>query len=291
MVTTSLSLPEIARETRQASRQLAILTNEERNEALEAIAEALTANADKILEANIADVQTAKAMQLSPALCARLELSPGKLKAAIAGVRDVAKLADPLATMQINRELDQGLILRRITCPLGVLGVIFEARPDALIQITSLAIKSGNGVILKGGKEAIRSCQALVTIIHQALSETKVNPAAVRLLTTREEIQELLKLEQYIDLIIPRGSNEFVRYIQNNTRIPVLGHADGICHLYIDKEADLSKAIRITVDGKTQYPAACNTIETLLVHQDIARQFLPAVAQALEEKKVKLLGD
>ncbi len=205
--------------------------------------------------------------------------------------RDVAKLADPLATMQINRELDQGLILRRITCPLGVLGVIFEARPDALIQITSLAIKSGNGVILKGGKEAIRSCQALVTIIHQALSQTKVNPAAVRLLTTREEIQELLKLDQYIDLIIPRGSNEFVRYIQNNTRIPVLGHADGICHLYIDKEADLSKAIRITVDGKTQYPAACNTIETLLVHQDIARQFLPAVAQALEEKKVKLLGD
>ncbi|MDJ0527959.1 MAG: glutamate-5-semialdehyde dehydrogenase, partial [Microcystis sp. M53600_WE12] len=278
MVTTSLSLPEIARETRQASRQLAILTNEERNEALEAIADALTANADKILEANIADVQTAKAMQLSQALCARLELSPSKLKAAIAGVRDVAKLADPLATMQINRELDQGLILRRITCPLGVLGVIFEARPDALIQITSLAIKSGNGVILKGGKEALRSCQALVIIIHQALSQTKVNPAAVRLLTTREEIQELLKLDQYIDLIIPRGSNEFVRYIQNNTRIPVLGHADGICHLYIDKEADLSKAIRITVDGKTQYPAACNTIETLLVHQDIARQFLPAVA-------------
>jgi len=291
MVTTSLSLPEIARETRQASRQLAILTNEERNEALEAIADALTANADKILEANIADVQTAKAMQLSQALCARLELSPSKLKAAIAGVRDVAKLADPLATMQINRELDQGLILRRITCPLGVLGVIFEARPDALIQITSLAIKSGNGVILKGGKEALRSCQALVIIIHQALSQTKVNPAAVRLLTTREEIQELLKLDQYIDLIIPRGSNEYVRYIQNNTRIPVLGHADGICHLYIDKEADLSKAIRITVDGKTQYPAACNAIETLLVHQDIARQFLPAVAQALEEKKVKLLGD
>jgi len=291
MVTTSLSLPEIARETRQASRQLAILTNEERNEALEAIADALTANADKILEANIADVQTAKAMQLSQALCARLELSPSKLKAAIAGVRDVAKLADPLATMQINRELDQGLILRRITCPLGVLGVIFEARPDALIQITSLAIKSGNGVILKGGKEALRSCQALVIIIHQALSQTKVNPAAVRLLTTREEIQELLKLDQYIDLIIPRGSNEFVRYIQNNTRIPVLGHADGICHLYIDKEADLSKAIRITVDGKTQYPAACNAIETLLVHQDIARQFLPAVARALEEKKVKLLGD
>jgi glutamate-5-semialdehyde dehydrogenase len=174
---------------------------------------------------------------------------------------------------------------------LGVLGVIFEARPDALIQITSLAIKSGNGVILKGGKEAVRSCQALVTIIHQALSATKVNPAAVQLLTTREEIQELLKLDRYVDLIIPRGSNEFVRYIQNNTKIPVLGHADGICHLYLDKEADLSKAIRISVDAKTQYPAACNAIETLLVHQEIARQFLPAIAQALQEKGVKLLGD
>jgi glutamate-5-semialdehyde dehydrogenase len=291
MITTSLSLLEIAQQTRQASRQLAILSNQDRNEALESIANALTANADKILEANIADFQTAKAMQLSPALCARLELSPSKLKAAIAGVRDVAKLADPLANVQINRELDQGLILKRITCPLGVLGVIFEARPDALIQITSLAIKSGNGVILKGGKEATRSCQALVTIIHQALDETKVNPSAVQLLTTREEIQELLKLDRYIDLIIPRGSNEFVRYIQNNTRIPVLGHADGICHLYIDKEANLTKAINITIDAKTQYPAACNAIETLLVHQEIAEQFLSAVAQALQKKGVKLLGD
>lgn len=285
------SLLEIAQQTRQASGQLATLDLADRNYALETIADALAANADQILEANIADFQTAKAMQLSAALCARLELSPGKLKAAVAGVRDVAKLADPLGVVQINRELDQDLILKRITCSLGVLGVIFEARPDALIQITSLAIKSGNGVILKGGKEAVRSCQALVTIIHKALSATKVNPAAVQLLTTREEIQELLKLDRYVDLIIPRGSNEFVRYIQNNTKIPVLGHADGICHLYLDKEADLSKAMRISVDAKTQYPAACNAIETLLVHQEVARQFLPAIAQALQEKGVKLLGD
>jgi glutamate-5-semialdehyde dehydrogenase len=291
MVTTSLSLLEIAQRARQASRPLAALSLAERDRALEAIATALTTHASDILAANIADFQTAKAQQLPPALCERLELTPSKLKGAIAGVRDVAKLSDPLGNLQIHRELDTGLILKRITCPLGVLGVIFEARPDALIQITSLAIKSGNGVILKGGKEAILSCQALVTIIHKALASTNVNPDAVQLLTQRSEIQELLKLDRYVDLIIPRGSNEFVRYIQNNTRIPVLGHADGICHLYVDKDADIEKAVLVTVDAKTQYPAACNAIETLLVHQDIAPSFLPSVARALQEKGVKLLGD
>jgi glutamate-5-semialdehyde dehydrogenase len=291
MVTISPSLPDIARRVRDASRQLATLSTIERNEAIEAIAMALTENSSAILEANIADFQTAKAQQLPLALCSRLELSPSKLKGAIAGVRDVAKLPDPLGTIQIHRELDTGLILKRISSPLGVLGVIFEARPDALIQITSLAIKSGNGVILKGGKEATRSCQALVTIIHKALETTKVDPDAVQLLTTREEIQELLKLDQYVDLIIPRGSNEFVRYIQNNTRIPVLGHADGICHLYIDRDADIEKAVRITVDAKTQYPAACNAIETLLVHEAIASEFLPRVAVALQQKGVQLRGD
>lgn len=291
MVTTSLSLPDLARRVRQAGRQLATLSTEARNEANEAIATALTENSPEILAANIADFQTAKAQQLPAALCSRLELSPSKLKGAIAGVRDVAKLPDPLGTIQIHRELDSGLILKRISSPLGVVGVIFEARPDALIQITSLAIKSGNGVILKGGKEATRSCQALVTIIHKALENTKVNPDAVRLLTTREEIQELLKLDEYVDLIIPRGSNEFVRYIQNNTRIPVLGHAEGICHLYVDRDADIEKAIGITVDAKTQYPAACNAIETLLVDREIAAEFLPRVALKLQEKGVKLLGD
>ncbi|MFM7580462.1 MAG: aldehyde dehydrogenase family protein, partial [Microcystaceae cyanobacterium] len=155
------------------------------------------------------------------------------------------------------------------------------------IQITSLAIKSGNGVILKGGKEATHSCQILVEVIKEALAKTAVNPDAIQLLTTREEIRELLTLDRYVDLIIPRGSNEFVRYIQQNTTIPVLGHADGICHLYVDNQADLSQAIAITVDAKTQYPAACNTIETLLVNQEIAPQFLPALASALTTQKVK----
>jgi glutamate-5-semialdehyde dehydrogenase len=206
-------------------------------------------------------------------------------------VRDLIKLADPVGNWQINRKLDENLIMKRISCPLGVLGVVFEARPDALIQISSLAIKSGNGAILKGGKEAIQSCQVLMQTMQQALATTEVDRHNLALLTTREEINELLKLDRYVDLIIPRGSNEFVRYVQDNTRIPVLGHADGICHLYIDAEADLAQAVTIAVDAKTQYPAACNAIETLLVNETIAPVFLPLIRDALVEKGVKLLGD
>ena len=283
------SLVEIARKTRQAATKIAVLPTNDRNDALEAIAKALTNAAPEIIAANVADCQAAEQEGISPALYARLKLGESKLNSAIAGIRDLAKLADPVGTVQIHRELDEGLVLKRVTCPLGVLGIIFEARPEALIQITSLAIKSGNGVILKGGKEAIKSCQALVKVIHKALAETKVDPDAVQLLTTREEIKQLLDLDRYVDLIIPRGSNSFVRYVQDNTRIPVLGHADGICHLYIDKAADLEKAVSITVDAKTHYPAACNAIETLLVHQDIASQVLPQIAAALPN--VELRGD
>lgn len=290
MLTTSFSFTEIAQKTRTAARQLATLTTEERNEAIEAIAQALESATPEILTANEADCQAAR-KGISQALYARLKLSATKLKAGIEGVRDVKKLPDPVGTVQIHRELDTGLVLKRFTCPLGVLGVIFEARPDALIQITSLAIKSGNGVILKAGKEATKTCQALVTIIHKALIKTKVNPDVVQLLTTREEIRALLDLDEYVDLIIPRGSNSFVRYIQENTKIPVLGHADGICHLYIDQFADLEKAISITVDSKTQYSAACNAIETLLVHKDISPKFLPLIAEALQAKQVELRGD
>ncbi|MFW6358573.1 MAG: glutamate-5-semialdehyde dehydrogenase [Chroococcales cyanobacterium] len=288
---TSISLIELAQQTRQAAQQLAGLSTQERNEAIEAIAQGLENATAEIVAANEADCQAADADGIPKALSARLKLGETKLKGAIAGVRDVGKLPDPVGISQIHRELDEGLVLKRITCPLGVLGVIFEARPDALIQITSLAIKSGNGVILKGGKEAIRSCQTLVKVIHEALAKTKVNPNAVQLLTTREEIRALLELDEYVDLIIPRGSNSFVRYIQENTRIPVLGHADGICHLYVDEAANLEQAVEITVDAKTQYPAACNAIETLLVHEAIASQFLPQVATALQAKGVELRGD
>ena len=287
----SPSLVKIARQTRASAGKLAILSTEDRNAALLTVARALETATPEILTANQIDLKKAEENNIAPALYARLKLGESKLKAAIAGVRDVAKLDDPIGINQIHRELDKGLILKRVTCPLGVLGIIFEARPEALIQITSLAIKSGNGVILKGGSEAINSCQVLTKVIRDSLESTEVDAAAVQLLTTREEIKQLLDLDRYVDLIIPRGSNSFVSYVQDNTRIPVLGHADGICHLYLDKAADLNKAIAITVDAKTHYPAACNAIETLLVHQDIAAEFLPQIARALLSEGVELRGD
>ncbi|MBD1829812.1 glutamate-5-semialdehyde dehydrogenase [Microcoleus vaginatus GB1-A2] len=286
-----MSIIEIAQKTRVSARKLAVLSADAKNQAIEAIAKALEAAAPDILAANAADCKAAETDGIAKPLYDRLKLDESKLKSAIAGVRDVAKLPNPIGVVQIHRELDTGLILKRVTCPLGVLGIIFEARPEALIQIVSLAIKSGNGVILKGGKEAVRSCEILTKVIHQALAETAVNPEVVQLLTTREETIELLKMDEYVDLIIPRGSNSFVRFVQENTRIPVLGHADGICHLYADKAADIQKAVEISVDAKTQYPAACNAIETLLVHSAIAAKFLPAVAAALQQKKVELRGD
>lgn len=288
---TSDSLLNLARNARQAALHLGTLSTEERNQAIAAIAAGLTAAAPEIIAANQADCQAAQAEGIPTPLYNRLKLGENKLNATIAGVRDVQNLPDPLGQVSLHRQLDEGLVLKRIACPLGVLGVIFEARPEALIQITSLAIKSGNAVILKGGKEATRSCQILTQVIQTALSQTAVSPQAINLLTTREEIRGLLGLNQYVDLIIPRGSNEFVQYIQQNTHIPVLGHADGICHLYLDDHGDLTKAIAITVDAKTQYPAACNAIETLLVHRAIAETFLPPIAQALREKGVSLRGD
>ena len=286
-----MSILEIAQKTRQAARKLAVLSSSAKNQAIEAVAKALEAAAPSIVAANAADRQAAEADGIAKPLYDRLKLDESKLKSAIAGVRDVAKLPEPIGVVQIHRELDAGLILKRVTCPLGVLGIIFEARPEALIQIVSLAIKSGNGVILKGGKEAVRSCEILTKVIRQALAATAVNPEVVQLLTTREETIELLKMDEYIDLIIPRGSNSFVQFVQSNTRIPVLGHADGICHLYADKAADIQKAVEIAVDAKTQYPAACNAIETMLVHRDLAKKFLPAVSMALQHKKVELRGD
>lgn len=285
------SLSAIAQQTQDSARYLATLPTEARNQALEAIAQALEDAMDEILAANQFDCQIAETTKLAAPLLARLKLDEPKLRSAIAGIRDVAALPDPVGAVQLHRELDQGLVLSRITCPLGVLGVIFEARPDAVVQITSLAIKSGNGVILKGGQEALRSCEALVAAIRRGLAHTNVKPTVVQLLTTREETLALLTLDQYVDLIIPRGSNAFVRFVQDNTRIPVLGHAEGICHLYIDKAADVQKAVAIAVDAKTQYPAACNAIETLLVHQAIASEFLLEAVVALQLRHVELRGD
>jgi glutamate-5-semialdehyde dehydrogenase len=290
-VQTLPSLPLLAQQTRDAARELATLPLEARNQALEAMAQALEQAAPEILAANAADCEAAQQDGLARALYGRLKLDAAKLQGVIAGVRDVGRLPDPIGAIQIHRELDADLVLRRVACPLGVVGVIFEARPDALVQIVALAIKSGNGVILKGGKEAVRSCQALISALHQGLSQAGISPSVAQLLTTREETLELLRLDRLVDLIIPRGSNAFVRFVQENTRIPVLGHADGICHLYVDQAADLEQAVAIAVDAKTQYPSACNTIETLLVHQAVAAEFLPQVAAALTAKQVELRGD
>ena len=264
---------------------------QERRQAVLAMADALEAEASAIVAANAADLEAAAAADLAPSLVARLKLDADKLAGAIEGVRQVAQLPDPVGVRQMHRELDSGLVLERLSVPLGVLGVIFEARPDAVMQIASLAIRSGNGAILKGGREANRSCTAILSALRSGLAASPVSPQALELLTSREESLALLKLDGLVDLIIPRGSNELVRFIQDNTRIPVLGHADGVCHLYVDQEVDVPQAIRIALDAKTQYPAACNAIETLLIHRSSAAAFLEQALPAFAEAGVELRGD
>ncbi|MEI7664638.1 MAG: glutamate-5-semialdehyde dehydrogenase [Synechococcaceae cyanobacterium ELA263] len=287
----SPELLQRAQAVRRSALALGQLNDGLRCEAVLAMAAALEADGAAILAANQRDLEAAGADGLAPALVARLRLDSTKLAAAIAGVRQVAALADPLGRRQLHSELDQGLVLERITVPLGVLGVIFEARPDAVMQIASLAIRSGNGALLKGGREAIHSCEAILAALHRGLATTSVDPRALALLTSRQESLGLLKLDGLVDLIIPRGSNDLVRFIQDNTRIPVLGHADGICHLYVDQAADPDQALRLALDSKIQYPAACNAIETLLVHGAIAPRFLPVAIEAFLAAGVELRGD
>ena len=287
----SPDLLQRAAAVRRAAMSLGRLGDEQRREAVLAMAAALEASADRIVAANQADLDAAAADGLAPALVARLKLDAAKLAGAIEGVRQVAQLPDPLGVRQLHRELDHGLVLERISVPLGVLGVIFEARPDAVMQIASLAIRSGNGAMLKGGREASRSCSAILEALREGLAGTAVDPQALELLTSREESLGLLKLDGLVDLIIPRGSNELVRFIQDNTRIPVLGHADGICHLYVDREVDVAQAVRIALDAKTQYPAACNAVETLLLHREAAPGFLAAALPVFAAASVELRGD
>ena len=276
---------------RRAAVDLGMADDGERMQALKAMAEALADRSDALVAANREDLDRSAAEGLAPALMARLKLDAAKLEGAIDGVRKVASLRDPLGRRDLHRELDQGLALERVSVPLGVLGVIFEARPDAVIQIASLAIRSGNGALLKGGSEARCTNEAVMEALKAGLASSAVSPDALALLTTRQDSLALLRLDGLVDLIIPRGSNELVRFIQDNTRIPVLGHADGICHLYVDAAADVDKAVRVALDSKTQYPAACNAIETLLVHRSVAAAFLSAAIPAFSEAGVVLRGD
>ena len=284
-------LLEKAEKVRLASIKISQTENQNRIKALNFMADYLEKNSKEILEANNADYSSAEKKGISRALLSRLKLSKSKLNSGIEGVRKVGDLADPVNQVQIKRELSKGLILKRKTVPIGVLGVIFESRPDAVMQISSLAIRSGNGVMLKGGSEANLTNTSIVKALQEGLNESGLDKNAICLLTSRKDSMAMLNLEKYINLIIPRGSNELVKFIQENTRIPVLGHADGICHLFIDIEANLEMALSVALDSKIQYPAACNAIETLLVHKDIAPAFLEKAIPLFNSNDVKLIGD
>lgn len=282
-----MDLLEIAKSAREASLKLASLNTETKNSALQNVAELLDADKAKILDANKLDLLEAEKMvqsgELSQAVFNRLKLDDTKFNTMVSGVNDLVKLDDPINKCLLARELDQSLNLYKISCPIGVIGIIFEARPDVISQISALAIKSANAVILKGGKEAINTNKAIFEAIQNALDKTENFPKnAINQVFEREDVNKMLNLSEYIDLIIPRGGNSLVKFIKENTKIPVLGHADGICHIFADESADLKMAIDIVIDAKTQYPSVCNAVETLLIHKDFmhANDLLEAIKNA-----------
>lgn len=296
MLTTSTNLNTIAQQAKEACWVMASINEKIKIKALQLISISLKDNYNKIMQANNEDLIQAKALvekgELSKSLYKRLALTESKFNEMINGIEDISKLPDPAGKVIFEKELDEGLILKKISCPIGVIGVIFESRPDVIVQISTLAIKSGNTVILKGGSEALNTNMILVNIINNVLKEQKEIPDnVINLIKTRDEVKEMLSLNNYIDLIIPRGSNEFVQYIQHNTRIPVLGHADGICHIYIDKEADPNIINKVCIDSKTDYPSACNAVETILIHKDCTESVLPSLIENLRELNVEIRAD
>lgn len=284
-------LHEMAANSREAAWTLAASSLETRNAALLRMAETLENHQADIFAANAADIHQAEADGLAAPLLGRLKFREEKLRAVTDGLRALAALPDPIGATTMAHEITQGLKMYRVTCPIGVIGVIFESRPDALVQIASLALKSGNAVLLKGGREAERTNAALCDALREAAADVGLPADFAQLLHSREDVAAMLKEDALIDLIIPRGSKEFVRYIMDNSRIPVLGHSDGICHVYVDKSADVEMAVSIAVDSKAQNVAVCNACETLLVHRDIAADFLPKLLPAMQKKHVRLLGD
>lgn len=285
-----MNIKEEAKAVKLASPKMAGTSEEARNKALLEVVKQLKARRQEIFEANAMDLKQAEIDKVAAPIIKRLKFDETKLRDVIAGIEDLVKLEDPLFKQDMHRQLDEGLTLYRETCPIGVIGVIFEARPDALIQISSLCIKSGNCVILKGGSETMNSNRVLFNIIYEAVIKSGMPENCMLQLEARSEITDLLTCNESVDLLIPRGSNAFVQYIMNNTKIPVMGHADGICHIYVDKEADFKKAIPIIIDAKTQYVSACNSVETLLIHKDIVDEFVPKLYEALKENNVELRG-
>ena len=274
-----MSCKESALKARTASIPLGALKDDQKNRALQAIRSSLRSNRQAIFEANRKDLERSEKEKLSTPLLKRLKFDEIKLNEVCAGIESLIQLPDPIGRVLSARELDTKLELYQVSCPIGVIGVIFESRPDALVQISSLCLKSGNAVLLKGGREALETNRALFRIIEKASTQEGIPRGWISLLETREDVKELLQLDSLVDLIIPRGSNEFVRYIMRHSSIPVLGHADGVCHLYVDEGADLEMALTLTIDAKTQYPSVCNAIETLLIHRSMASQFLPRLVQ------------
>lgn len=284
------TIRETAEQARKAAFSLAMSSNEDRSQALLCVADALEAGCAAIFEANRQDMERSQAEGLAAPLLKRLKFDEKKLATVCAGLRQLAAMADPLGKVLYACQMDEELELTRVTCPIGVIGIIFESRPDALVQISGLCLKSGNAVLLKGGREAVLTNRALFEAIHGATVAAGMPAGWAGLMETRQDVAEMLKLDDCIDLIIPRGSNEFVRHIMDNTRIPVMGHADGICHVYVDAAADIPMAVKVALDSKAQYVAVCNAAETLLVHQDIAAAFLPEMKRAFDQAHVEMRG-
>lgn len=281
------SFLELAKKAKKASKELATISTEIKNKSLLLIAEALDNDREKIFEANKLDLELSKNIVTS-SIYNRLKLDENKMRDMIRGIVDIYELENPIGKVLMQRSLDTGLILSKISCPIGVLGIIFESRPDVITQISALAIKSSNAVILKGGKESINTNKAIMDTIQAALSKIEEFPQNVLTqVFTRDDVKSMLEQDKYIDLIIPRGGNSLVQFVKNNTKIPVLGHADGICHIYVDEFADIEKAKRIIIDSKTQYPSACNSVETLLIHKKFANKEI--LIEALEEANIEIV--
>jgi glutamate-5-semialdehyde dehydrogenase len=289
------SIAEQVQAMRRAARELARLSADQRNHILLAAADLLEKRETEILKANQQDCEALEreltAGSSSSALLKRLRTSVPGIRDMARQVRDVARLEDPLGRVLATTELDDGLTLQKVSCALGVVAVIFESRPDVVPQVGSLAIKTGNGLVLKGGAEARQTNRVLVSIWHEALAAVSPSlPPAICALTDRADVARILEMDRDIDLVVPRGSTEFVNYVFEHSRIPVLGHGSGICHIYVDSAADLKMAKAVIVDAKVQYPAACNSVEKVLVHQDIAEQFLPSLDAALQSAGVEVRG-
>ena len=271
--------------------RLSSSSDDDRATALNLIAEGLVRDKEMIYKANSKDMEDARENNTTPALVARLKFDEHKLQGVLDGIKMVGESEDPIGKVLERRELDDDLLLEKVSFPLGVIGMIFEARPDALVQIVSLCLKSGNGIVLKGGKEATESNRALVKSIKKSLENSKIGSDWILLIESHSDVATLLKMEGYIDLLIPRGSNKFVKFVMNNTNIPVMGHSDGLCSIFVDETADVAMGVDVCFDSKTQYPSACNAVETLLVHKNIAKEFLPKLKTKFDEKKVIIHGD